>query len=73
MLEIKSLDHLCNISEPVGIVLVNIGLTPISISRKVFSYLVHVIEALLLVISPNLSLLVNKVREYVLEYVFEFR
>ena len=64
MLEVEALDHICDVAEPASIVLIDVSLAPVAVSREVLSDLIHVLVALLLVISPYLSLLVDQVGKY---------
>lgn len=56
MLEVKTLKDPSDVSEPIGIVFIDVCLAPISVAREILSNLVHVFERLLLVICPYLGL-----------------
>ena len=73
MLEIKSFNDVSNVTEPVGVVLIQVGLTPVSVARKVFGNLIHVLKGLRFVLLPNLCLLVNQISEDAFELLLILR
>ena len=61
VLKVESLNHLSDITEPISIILINISFAPVAVSREVLCDFIHIIKAFLLIISPNLSLLVDQI------------